>query len=424
MQEESQGVSVSALDFLMRQEQLLTEPGAAATLAFLLVGGGVAYGIHRHFAARARVLPYIPALSEAVDGEHDETTRFLAAVHEMTMAVTDAWNATRARKVGRTSVEAVIRADVLVPACEGVQAGADAVRERFDDFRVLAEVALGAAGALGDAWQYDNRHNYRTEIYTVTTTDADGETQTETRTREVYEDTDHYFTFNMGSAEEAQARIADLLRERAGRQMSLPDVQRLRVRVDRMDEVQRMFVGRMVRDTILEDGKAAVSDGDIAQAANQWILGARVDDWLQAVIAGAERVDATHGNEMTRVLSSEASYHYCTTSRTHDGPPGFQAARSLGTTLSGLAAGWDSMQSMLRLCEDVARDLVSWAEDRSEEESDTDYVKRAAAAYEAAFPESTLEIDQLPRHGWTVGIGLLAGTAAAAILYFGLGGTF
>lgn len=422
MPDGSQEVSARALDFLVLQAQLLADPRTAAIVAFLLVGGSVAYGIHRHFAARARVLPYIPALSESVDGEHDETTRFLVAVHEMTMAVTDAWNATRARRVGRTSVEAVIRADVLVPACQGVQAGADAVRERFVDFRVLAEAAREAAGVLGAAWHYDNRHNYRTEIYTVTTTDADGETQTETRTREVYEDTDHYFTFDVGSAQEAQVRVEDLLADRASRQMSLPDVQRLRVRIDQMDDAQRMFLGRMVRDTILEDGEAEVSDGDIAQAANQWILGARVDDWLKAVLAGAEHVDATHADEMDRVLSSDARYHYCTTSRTHDGPPGFQAARSLGNNLSGLAAGWGSMQSMLRLCEDVAGDLISWAEDRSEEESDTDYVKRAAAAYEAAFPDSTLDIDQLPRHGWTVGIGLLAGTTAAVMLYFGLGG--
>lgn len=422
MPPELQDFLLTAQASLIQLQHIVSQPEVAAPIAFVVVAGAVGYGIHRHFTARARVLPYIPSLSEAVDGELDETLRFLSAVHEMTMSITDAWNATRARKVGKASVEGVVRADALLPACRGVRDGVAAMRARFADFRVLADLAGKARGSLSDAWTYTNTHNYRTEVYTVTRTDSNGKTRTETRTRQVYENTDHYFTFNISAAQTAQGRIATLLAERARRDLPLPDIKRLRVRLDRVDPAQRMFLDRMVRDTILEDAEAEVTEAQVSQAANQWILGARVDEWLDQVIAGADIVEHSHADQMRSVLASRPSYHYLTTSRSHSGPPGYRAARSLGNSLSRLVEGWGSLQSMLRRCEEVAGDLASWAQDRAEEESDTDYVKAAASAYEAAFPESTLEIDQLPKHGWTIGLSLVAGAFAAAIAYFGMGG--
>ena len=402
----------------------LSEPQGAASVAFVLVSVCVGLILHRRAVAKARVLPYIPSLTELFDAEHDETTRFLASVHDMTMAITDAWNATRARQVKEATVEAVVRTDALLPACEAVIAGAEAVRERFRDHGDLAGLAQSAHHRLGDAWDYTSHDNYRTEVYTVTTTDSDGKTQTETRTRQVYENTDHYFNYSPGAAHDAQDRIADLLEARNDCVLTLPDVARLEMRLTALDPAQRSFLERMVRHTILEEPEAEVDEPEIVNAASQWFLGARVDDWLRAVIDGGDLVEASHAELMATVLASNRRYHYCTTSRSHSGPPGFIAAKDLGFRLYRLVEGWASLSMMLDHCEAAAEELSEWATDRSEEESDREYVKAAARAYEAAFPDSILEIDQLPRHGRTIGIAMAVGGAVAALMYFWLDGHF
>lgn len=400
----------------------VSRPEIAAAIAGVLAGAVVATAIHRHFRAKARVLPHIPSLAEAVDGEHDETTRFLSAVHEMCMSITDAWNAVQARVETRASVEGVVRADALLPACRAVREGVDAVRARFADYDLIADLATRSKGSLTGAWTYRNRHNYRTEVYTVTTTGSDGKSRTETRTRQVYENTDHWFDFHRGVAEAAEGEVAALLAERGRRPLPLPNVRRLRVRLERVDPAQRMFLQRMVRDTILEDAEAVVDDAAVADAANQWILGARIDEWLGHVHAGTAQLRAEQAMAFSRMMGSRAHYHYRTTSRSHGGPDGYQAAREVCAVLSTVIEGWGSVHTMLQRCASAADDLATWARDRSEEEDDVDYVKRAIVAYEAAFPDSTLEIDQLPRHGWTVGIAALAAAAVAAGTFFAMGG--
>jgi len=293
---------------------------------------------------------------------------------------------------------------------------------RFADFGVLAERAVAARSELEAAWDYQSRDNYRTEVYTTTSTDAEGNTTTETRTREVYENTDHYFTFRVAAAESARSGIGDLLAERDARELVLPVVDRLEVRLEQLDPAQRSFLDRMVRHTILEEADADVTEAEVVDAVSQWILGARIDEWLQGVIHGGDWLAAHHAGRMATVLASDVRYHYCTTSRSHGGPPGYRAARELRTELERLVDGWSALTTMVHRCASVAADLSRWAEDRSEDESDTEYVKAAARAYGAAFPGSSLEIDQLPRHGRTIGLALAAGVAAGVGVYFAMGG--
>lgn len=407
---------------LAETQEFVSQPEAAACIAGVLAGLGVAFGIHSYFRAKARVLPHIPSLSEAVDGEHDETTSFLAAVHEMSMSITDAWNAVQARRQTRASVEGIVRADALLPACEAVQQGALAIRERFRDFERIASAAGVSRGALMTAWTYRSHDNYRTEVYTVTTTGADGKSKTETRTRQVYEDTDHWYDFDRQACVYGQRQVSALLEERSRCALPLPDVRRLQVRLDRVDPAQRMFLKRMVRDTILEDDEAEVDDAMVADAANQWIVGARVDAWLAQVHTGTDQLRMDQQSAFRRMLSSRAHYHFKTRSRTHSGPDGYRAAEELRQVLSTVVDGWGALESMLVRCVGAASDLAHWARDRSEEEDDVDYVKKAIMAYEAAFPDSSLEIDQLPKHGWTVGLALLAAGVAGALTFFGMGG--
>ena len=60
-----------------------------------------------------------------------------------------------------------------------------------------------------------------------------------------------------------------VLEERSRCELPLPDVRRLQVRLDRVDPAQRMFLKRMVRDTILEDDEAEVDDAMVADAASR-----------------------------------------------------------------------------------------------------------------------------------------------------------
>ena len=122
---------------------VLSDPRHGGLVAGLIAGTATAAVLHHRERRRARVLPHIPSLVEHLDGPQDEITQLLAAVHEMTMAVTDAWNAARARAVALESLESLIRSDALLPACEQVLTAVPRVRERLQPFASLAGHAAG-----------------------------------------------------------------------------------------------------------------------------------------------------------------------------------------------------------------------------------------------------------------------------------------
>lgn len=402
----------------------VSRPEVGCVLAGAAAGMVVGTLVHRAYQKRAAVLPYIPSLSEALDGPHDEFTKFFAGVHEMTMCVTDAWNAVQARRSGRASVEAVIRADELATACRTVQGLAPAIEHRLSGFSDVAHAAVRAHDALGAAWTYDYNHNYRTEFYTVTTRDSEGRTRTETRSRQVYENTDHYFSFDPDAARRSKVAVAQLLQASSERALHLPDLARLKVRVAALAETERMFLRRMVRDTVLEDAEADVGDADVERVANQWLLGTDIDQNLQSLLNAIPAVRSDHSSDFATILGSRTSYHYLTTSRTHSGPAGYRAAKRMAGELHAVFTPWYAVRRMLSACVEAADTLSHWADDRENEESDAEYVKKAAEAYEIAFPSSSLEIDQLPKHGWTIAAVLGTAVLVALPVYMMLGGTF
>ena len=401
---------------------VLAEPPVGGGVSGVLSGILAASGVHWHYRRRAQVLPHIPALAEAMDGAHDETTRFLAAVHEMTMSVTDAWNAARARKMTREKVEALIRTDALLPACAEVIAESPKVLSRHQGYGELSDRSEQARDAFDAAWTYRSQDNYRTETYIVTRTDSKGRTRTETRTRQVYEDTDHYFTFHRDSAKRAQALLLALLDAEPELELPVPQLSTLRVRLDAVPEAQRMFLRRMVRDTVLEDEEAEVTDQEVEHYANQWLLGADLPRRLRAILGNLRELRSCHKAELATLLSSNGSYHFNTRSRTHSGPPGFRSAQRLEKTADEVVEEWSAVRQMLSTCASVAEDLQAWATDHAEVESDRAYVKRAAEAYELAFPHSELEVDQLARHGVTAGVGVGSALFVGVATYFALGG--
>ena len=140
----------------------------------LLVAVTVGTIIHLIQRRRAHILPYLPSYVDSVDAEHDSATLFFAAVHDMAMCVTEAWNTKNTRRTNGGSVETQLHHDQLYRACDGVLAHGQAMMEDLGDYDTLASEVFSAQNDLDAAWEYTSRDNYRTEYYTETTTDSEG----------------------------------------------------------------------------------------------------------------------------------------------------------------------------------------------------------------------------------------------------------
>lgn len=374
-----------------------------------LVGGGAT---HWWQLRRSRVLPTLPSHAQALARPPDEATRFFSAVHELAMGVTEAWNAVRARESGG-EVEEVIKRDVLRQHRDAIVESGAALRERLADYAHRAqELPLVA---YDEVWSYDNRHNYRTETYTVTTTDSEGRTKTETRTRQVYVNTDHWFSFDANRFAAVERRLREWLRRFAASDLPLLNVHDRRVVIGKLDPAEKSFLERLVRHTVLEDAEAELTDADLEKWANQWLLGTRVDARLRDFATKGRRFEQEHAEIFATVAASESMYHYQTRSKTHSGPPGYRAHQRAGAWLRGAWNAWAAVDGMLETCTTSADELVRFAENPDVIESDRQYAELAVAAYEAAFPESEIEVDQLVSTGKTA---LFAG--ACAVLAAGL----
>ena len=72
---------------------------------------------------------------------------------------------------------------------------------------------------------------------------------------------------------------------------------------------------------------------------------------------------------------------------------------------------------MWATCRETAETLMSWAQDSSEIEGDKQYARTAIDAYEAAFPNSSIEVDQLTTPGWTIFISLCVGLVVGLLVF-------
>lgn len=395
----------------------LYPPEVLAPLVGLLSGALVAQVIHIVQTRRARTLPFLPSYLESVDQEHDAATRYFAAVHDLTMCVTEAWNMKSSRSQDAGSVESNLRRERLATTCERVKSNGQAMMDGLADYQRLSNRIAAAKAQLDASWSYTSRDNYRTETYTESYTDSNGKSRTRTRTRRVYEDTDHWFHYSASEARSARTTLRTLRTERKAAQLVRPDVRRMRVALTNLSQADRMFLEKLYIHTIVEDPEAKPTDDELRSVINQWLIGTRIDEDLKQLEEHMDHGLASSASAFGTIFASRASYHYNTTSRSHSGPPGYQAARRLGSTLGTATAGWMSVSEMWDTCAEAADTLSEWADDSETVESDRDYAKTAIAAYEAAFPDSTLEVDQLTTPGKTALIGLAVAVAVGAAIF-------
>jgi hypothetical protein len=409
-----------AQQWLGRVWNVVSQPIEAGILSGGGAGALTAFLVHRFFSRRAEVLPTLPSHVEALDGPQDQTTLFLAAVHDMAMSVTDAWNAARARQVHREPLEALINKDALLPACDAVKQQGAALRVHLADYESLIDQARRARDQLLASWTHRQKDHYRTETYTATTTDSKGKTRTQVRTRQVYDYSDHWFEFDHEIARRARDTVRAFLDFGADAVLPVPDLASVRVRLKALGEAERMFLRRMILHTVLEDAEAEIDDHRVEELLNQWLKGTRLSGWLQSVHGSMDVVHSGQGDAFRVILNSAPVSHYRVSSRSHAGPAGCQRSRALAKDLRVGITAWGWVASMLSTCEGAAFDLARWARDPGVIEDDVDYVRQAVAAYEGAFPDSELEIDQLPNHWvtWLVGVGVAA--VVGGMVWYGL----
>ena len=352
---------------------------------------------------KTRVLPYLPTMADQVDGEHDETTRFLAAVHEMTMAVTNAWNVSQSRSAG-AQIESVIQREVLLPACAAVRAEAAAIRKRFADEAAFAEQARKCETLLRAALEHEVKES-RSSL---------------DKTRTIYT---HIWQFDRDAALHAQEAVGVYLEMVKQRSLELPNVRRLTVQIEHLSVSERKFLDRLLADTILLPSNSD-TPLDARTIVSQWILGARVDKWLQSADEGIAVLRRRQAELFETLLASKARYTRTSSERYisyQDRPDCLKPYQMLLSALDD-CQGWNSVERMLQTCEGHAEELSRFVEGMEEVESNEAYLKVAVRSYKAAFPYSKVTIPT-PSEPWRIesdsnGAALLIGVLSGLISWF------
>jgi len=380
----------------------------------VLSGGLTAAVLHYRQVVKSRSLPFLPSHIEAVDCP-DVFTAWYAAMHDLTMCVTEAWNARNAR-MNDSSVEANLNKERLDACSTAVRENADGVWEALQPYQHAAELYAPAARQLGDTWNYRYHDNYRTETYIATRIDSKGKTHKTTRTRRVYEDTDHWWTFHRASAREAQSSVARTLAEVDEHGLPVPKITARSVDVEALDDVQRMFLRRLVRDTVLEDPKAEVDDTEASVYVNQWLQGGELDLKLAVIRRGLMHTRDQHEERFAHILDGRDHHEKTFTPGPTDGPRSYESCLALKGHLDNAVEAISDVRDLLHDSVTAAKTLQDWATDNTLIEADRDYAETAVALYEQAFPHSALEVDQLTTPGKTALIGLGVGAAVGLVV--------
>jgi hypothetical protein len=409
------------MDLLLELQILAVDAWAFARSEVGIVGGGglgagglVSGSLWAYQRHHARSLPMLPSHADALGDEANAGTRFFAAVHDLTMTVTEAWNMVRARGKG---VEELIRRDHLQAVVQRVDDGAEELLTVLDPYAASHEDLVEALRAVRGLWTYRSKDNYRTETYTVTTRDSEGRSRTETRTRQVYENTDHWFTFTRSGLPKAEKRTKAWARKAVKTRFPTLDLHDRRIELDELDPTQRSFLERLVKSTVTRSDDD-VSDAQLEDYANQWIVGTRMCRDLRSFVHNAGQAHASAADLFETTRSAEARYHFRTTSRSHSGPRGYGAMQSLIATLAGADRGWRDVVEVVKGAQRGAHELLEQAMDASVVESDMDYAETAVKVYQLAFPDSELELDRLPSGWLTWGSGV--GVAVAIWAVYGV----
>ncbi len=211
----------------------------------------------------------------------------------------------------------------LADFLETVPLDAQAALKELAPFSQVANGIRGVNGNFARSWDEKHDDNYHSEMRTrqVSHTDSKGNTtySTETYWVDVYDDTDHYFTYHKKAGEAASQSLDALVAQ----------FKDLSININMMMAAK---VGEENRDAIMESREKEkdieeMTEADIVRIANTWRFGSNLHrnrgtfrDPLATMKKDAPKWRAAKATAKT--------VHYNTTSRSHSGPREFQLAES------------------------------------------------------------------------------------------------
>jgi len=317
----------------------------------------------------------------------------------------------------------MIRSDDFSEKTEAVRTlGANLLRELDDYLQALGPV-VQAINALDNSWEYSSSDNHRTEIYFETVTDSKGNSRQEMRTRQVYDSTDHSYTYHEEHARAALQEIRRLFAEHDLARFSRPGIHGFSVDIKSISLGELSLIRKMVIHTVLEDAKATPTDEEIEDFLNMWIKGTNIDALLAGFTSNLLSFEPGYEARFRDVFSSNPSYYYRTSSRSDSGPLGYQRARGMESDLRNAYEQMEAVRSMIKLCMENATRLddlhsSSQSQAKVDKSIDTEMMDQVVEAYLAAFPDSEINIDQRVKHGKTALVSLIVGAVVAGLTFY------
>ena len=359
---------------------------------------------------RMRVLPSLPSYVEAVevsDAARD-AVRFHAAVHDVAMTVTEAWNAAGAR-LHRPSIEQVIDRERLAAHSRALSSSASALRERFGPLFVQVEATRDA---LREVWVHGTHHTYDSVLEsTFNPNDQNGTGTLGSSWRETGVGTDQTFTLDEVALARAQAEVAALRRAYGATRLPPPLAEH---QLHLPDGPVRVLAERLVRMNVARSANA-VSAWDVDRSVNQWLKSAAIDQHLATIRACLDAVDRDADTALDASRSAEPPPTYRTSSPSDDGPPPARAIAALVSSLDEAIKHYRQHMKTLAKSEEIADKLYYWATDTSTVDADRHYLDEAAELYTLVFPRSTLKIRVPPYAAWHIGAGVAVGGVSAGL---------
>lgn len=406
----------------VQAQELLFSPVGATSLAGITAALFTGAAINQIQHNRANIFPVIySGVNRLDEGSDTEAINFYAAVNDMAMKVTEAWNKSSeaaSPKYGGRYRAFCQELDVLNLSDFANRAEGEGGKllTELKDLSDLRKDCLEAAKAFRESWDYEKEDNYTTVPVTNTWTDDDGNTHTETEWEEVYSDTDHYFTFYPGDAREAKECVETMLKEYSDADFYDGKLSKFTVPTEFNDK-------DAIKMTIFEDDKREVSDEEVEKYNNQWLIHARLRKDVEKTKSYFAWLKSEAPGRLKKISGSRQKYHYNTSSTSHSGPEGYQYSKSLARQCESIVKEISDLEKSISGSINYAKQLsevsknirnVSAKEQKKVVHSILDY---AVEAYLQSFPDSEIEMDQRVKHGKTALISIGVGALCAGLMY-------
>jgi hypothetical protein len=314
--------------------------------------GGTTTGMlsYSHENNRSKLIPL--GFSEIHQIEDDAETvdslgHYLASTNDASMKVFECWNdanKTSGNKYQNFALELAKRLDPdnkahhynLADLLELVPKRA---QKAYSHIGVLARLSKNLPGindSLASAWVDSHSDNYRTETYVTTETYSDGKdtkTRMVTKTRQVYVNTSHSYRYSKQHGENANIRLANLLKSVKTSELYLE--KGIKTASETHEEGKKAAI-----ESRKKKGKEVnLSENQLTDIANTWRSGSTVVQNTMKIRPHYGKL-VKHAGQWKTAKNTAQTDFYNTTSRSDSGPQEFQIVESAlqnGQTLSGLA---------------------------------------------------------------------------------------